>query len=158
MKSARPSGLVLAALLSCLLLAACLGIDTPPYQSKPGYPGSASSAQFSTQLFKQVNEYRQKQGYKPLEWDPALAELAAQHAVDMAQRTTLDHAGFKDRYLASGYRMCVENAASSAGSPLEVLGIWQRSPGHDANLKNADVKRVGIAKSGRFISLLACEP
>ena len=166
-KSGRPwylPGLVPAALVatlglfSCLGLSSCLGIDAAPYQSKPGYPGSQTSAQFTQAMFKEVNAYRQNEGYKPLEWDPLLAELSAQHAVDMAQRATMDHDGFKERYQNSGYTLCVENVASSSGSALQVLGLWQRSPGHDANLLNADIKRVGVAKSGKFISWMACRP
>ena len=144
------------ALFPGLFLGSCLGIDTAPYQDKPGFPGSAQSGRFEAEMLKAANKERASQGFKPLQWDEALAELARAHATDLAKRGAVDHAGFETRYKLSGYRLCVENVAQTQGDAAVVVDLWMNSPGHKANLLHPEVNRVGIGRVGPYVAYMSC--
>ncbi len=148
--------LVLAAGLLTSCLAHSLGLDPEPYRDKPGFPGSSETGKFEVTLLKAANKARAEQGFKPLEWDQALADLALAHATDMAKREAVDHAGFETRYKLSGYRLCVENVAMTRGDAARVVALWMDSPGHRANLLHPETNRVGMARVGWYVAYLSC--
>lgn len=88
----------------------------------------------------------------PLRWNAQLEQAAAQHAQDMAAHAYLDHRGRDgstpaQRVTRTGYRWrgVGENVASGQVSPEDVVDDWLRSPGHCANLMNADYTEMGAA-------------
>lgn len=143
-------------LFLALALAACQGFDPAPYQNKPGFPGAGQGGQFGQALLKAANEQRVAQGYKALQWDQALADLAVAHATDMAKRGVADHAGFETRYKLSGFRLCVENVAQATGDPTTVVALWMNSPGHRANLLHPEVRWAGAARVGSYVAYMSC--
>jgi uncharacterized protein YkwD len=92
------------------------------------------------------------QAAPPVRWDAQLEQAAARHANDMAAHAYLDHRGRDgstpaQRVTRSGYRWrgVGENVASGQVTPREVVDDWLRSPGHCANLMNAEFTEMGVA-------------
>lgn len=158
--SPRPA-LILAVFLTvslAVLLAGCLGVNTGPYRSKPGHPGQAGTGNYGQGLVLEANAQRAVSGLESLAWDPVLAGLARDHAEDMARRGEMDHAGFEERFRASGYRLCVENVARSQADAPTLVRLWMDSPGHKANLLRPELRLAGAARSGLYAVWLACKP
>ncbi|MGK9064541.1 CAP domain-containing protein [Stutzerimonas chloritidismutans] len=87
-----------------------------------------------------------------LGWSDTLADAALAHSQDMARRDYFSHrapngeqAG--DRARQAGYRWSRvgENIAAGQGSAEQVVAGWLASPGHCANIMNADFTEMGAA-------------
>lgn len=88
----------------------------------------------------------------PLRINEPLEQAAAAHANDMAQHQYLEHAGRDgttpaQRIARRGYnwRAVGENIAAGQFSAEQVVEDWVASPGHCANLMNADYVDMGVA-------------
>lgn len=88
---------------------------------------------------------------EPLHWNDRLAAAALLHAEDMARRNYFSHSSkdgstLVDRIKRAGYvyRSIGENIASTADAQ-SVIDLWLASPGHCANLMNADFSEMGAA-------------
>jgi hypothetical protein len=98
-----------------------------------------------------ANQARAEAGVGPLVWDEALATAAREHCLRMAAEGPIAHryGGEDDLSTRAGkagarFDLIEENVAVGA-TPMEIHDAWMNSPGHRANLLNADVNRVGIA-------------
>lgn len=101
-----------------------------------------------------LNTYREGQGLAPLERAPALEEMAARHASDMAEKGYFAHVspdgrGLTERARAVGYRYCslAENIALGQRSPDEVFASWRNSAPHRENMRLPDVTEYGLARA-----------
>lgn len=112
--------------------------------------------EFARELGTLVNVYRAQSGLAPLRPSAMLDEIALNHSAEMAAQRQLTHAGFRDRYEQTGSPICVENLARNFASPEAVLRGWQQSPGHDRNLLEPKVVRMGIAVTARYVTFFAC--
>ena len=99
---------------------------------------------------ERISTYRELHHLSSVTIDPGLMVLAQSQASAMARANHLSHEidGSLDHRLnaahhAKGY--AVENV--SAGYPTADAAIagWQRSPGHNANLLDGKMRRLGIA-------------
>ncbi|HEX8611763.1 MAG TPA: CAP domain-containing protein [Telluria sp.] len=88
----------------------------------------------------------------PLVWNDALASAALAHSSDMAGKRYFSHTGkdgrmVDERALAAGYRWrrVGENIAVGQDSPDEVVAGWLGSPGHCANVMDAQLSQMGAA-------------
>ncbi|RSZ57037.1 CAP domain-containing protein [Massilia atriviolacea] len=88
----------------------------------------------------------------PLVWNEQLAGAALGHSGDMARKRYFSHAGKDGRMVgeraqAAGYqwRRVGENIAVGQDSPDEVVAGWLDSPGHCANLMDAQLSEMGAA-------------
>ena len=103
------------------------------------------------QLFALANQTRAQEGRGRLVWDQALADAAMKHCMRMAAEGPISHrySGEPDLTARAGeagahFSLIEENIA--VGSyPASIHQAWLNSPGHRANLLNADIDRVGIA-------------
>jgi uncharacterized protein YkwD len=113
--------LVLAIVL--LPLAGCLSAsapgDTAVQEESPDLQAElqgniqeirGNTATLSSTIHRLINEERRKGGLQPLQWDPALANIALSHSRDMAERDYFDHISpegkdFADRYAENGYSL-----------------------------------------------------
>lgn len=109
----------------------------------------------SRDAFDRTNEYRAAKGLEQMvEWNSAIAEIAAEHAGQMARgEMPFSHEGFASRaakypmaYMSSG-----ENLAMCRGFPdvakCAVEG-WISSPGHELNLRGDwNLMGIGTAQS-----------
>jgi len=92
----------------------------------------------------------------PLAWNDALFSAAARHSQDMARRDYFEHASpdgvrVGARLLAEGYRWrsVGENIAGGERSVETVMRGWMDSPGHCANIMNAQFTEIGLACAER---------
>jgi uncharacterized protein YkwD len=158
--------------LAALLLCGCslpevpqvLGNVTGPLTATatPASGQTCGDAAFQQQALVKINAYRAagarcgQAGSFPsaaaLSWNPALAQAAAAHSQDMAQRQQLDHRGSDGRTLAGrleaqGYRCsdAAENIAAGQPDLTRVLAAWVGSSSHCANLLAPTAREMGLA-------------
>jgi Cysteine-rich secretory protein family len=139
--------IIAAIVLLALLLTPTLYAATP----------QASAADIT--LLNAANRDRAAAGLPSLQWDPALAAAAHQHALRMAQMNTLSHQfpgepPMQDRARQAGARfsLIAENVAEGPS----VTGLhtqWMNSPPHRANLLDPELNSVGISavQSGNML-------
>lgn len=101
-----------------------------------------------------TNALRRSAGLPPLRPSQVLAQVAARHACDMAQRGRMTHLGSKTtgpgpRVKAAGYAPSVtaENIAAGPFSQGRVLAEWNGSSGHRANILIPQVRDYGIGQA-----------
>ena len=142
-----------------IVLAVCLfagAWSAVPARAATDAPGPAASG-FTKRMVALVNEYRATRGLAALELSDDLTALALEHSRDMAHQRRLSHDRFQGRFVRTGSRSCVENVGWNYPDSHTQFQGWQDSPGHDRNLLNPRVRRVGIAVVERFATLIACE-
>ncbi|MBO6507703.1 MAG: CAP domain-containing protein [Roseibium sp.] len=110
----------------------------------------------SSQMLSMLNAYRQQNGLPALRHDPKLDQVSQKMARHIAERDSMDtwaHSAFglsqrldKARY--ANYAAAENLGAGYADLPAAFRG-WQGSEGHNKNLLNPYVTRVGIARTNR---------
>ena len=102
------------------------------------------------EMFDQVNEERVNNGINPLIADTKLRALARNYSTDMLKRGYFSHYNLEgqspfDRMDASGikYGYAGENLALAPSTALAMQGLMN-SPGHRANILNANFNKIGI--------------
>ncbi len=101
-----------------------------------------------------TNSMRRNAGLPPVRANMLLAEVAADHACDMARRGLMTHkgsttAGPGPRVKAAGYAPMVtaENIAAGPFSLPRVLHEWNASDGHRDNILIPQVSDYGIGQA-----------
>lgn len=101
-------------------------------------------------MLELVNEERAKEGLKPLQADPELAEVARQHSKDMFARGYFAHVSPEgksagDRIRQAGVRFLTAGENLALGQTLSIChqGLMN-SPGHKANILHTSYGRLGI--------------
>ena len=109
------------------------------------------SSQLINQVLELTNAERAKAGLKPLTLNPQLAQAADGHSDSMAADDFFSHTGADgssvgDRIQETGYQYsrAGENIAAGQRTAEEVVQGWMNSPGHRANILNADYTEIGI--------------
>lgn len=147
---AGPTARFAFAAVAILPLAGCLASD-------PGEPPAITELRQSvvvrldpTEVQARISAYRRAHGLSAVAIDPALMALAQSQANSMARANHLSHeiAGNLDHRLnashhAKGY--AVENVSAGYATADAAVAGWQRSPGHNANLLDTHMRRMGIA-------------
>lgn len=135
----------LGALISAGSLAACAGAPPAP----PVGPVAAVTVDAATAA-RLVSDYRRGLGLAPVTVDPALMAVARRQAEAMAAADHLSHevagtlsARLRAARVPEGF--AVENVSAGYPSLEAALAGWRASPGHDANLRDPHVRRLGIA-------------
>ncbi|MCY7316921.1 MAG: CAP domain-containing protein [Rubrivivax sp.] len=117
---------------------------------------------FRSQALALANSYRAAgamcgaQGSFPpvaaLAWNDALTQASLVHSDDMMSINFFSHTGSNgssagQRATAAGYawRTWGENIAAGQPTVANVMAGWLASPGHCANLMNADFRDIGLA-------------
>jgi len=128
------------------LIGLCLlAISARPSSSVPNI------GQAEQQLLFLLNQSRSEQGLKPLELDERLTQAARKHSLEMAQRGALTHQfsgelSLRDRLAATSvaFDAVAENVAQS-NSAQDAHTEFMHSPGHRANILDAQYNAIGIA-------------
>jgi hypothetical protein len=109
------------------------------------------SSEFINQVLELTNIERAKAGLKPLKLNSQLLNAAQDHSKDMAQDDFFSHTGVdgssvSDRVQDNGYQYSTvgENIAAGQRTAAEVVEGWMNSPGHRANILNANYTEIGI--------------
>lgn len=111
---------------------------------------SAHQAKNEEAVVRLVNATRESAGLAALRVDERLRSAAREHSKDMARRDFCAHENPDgltpaDRMSAKSYpHPGGENVARGQESPRSVMDAWLKSPGHRANLLNADFRAIGV--------------
>lgn len=121
---------------------------TPTKAPTQGATGNTAYA-YGLRITELVNEHRAEAGLQPVEYSAALSEAAQVRAKEIQQ--SFAHTRPDGRYFSSvlkdfgiSYRTCGENIAWGQKSPEEVVTAWMNSPGHRANILNANYTKLGV--------------
>lgn len=112
---------------------------------------SAASTAFTSEVLRLTNLFRQQNGLQPLTLNSQLTAAAQTHSQNMGNLDFFSHTGADgsssgQRVSASGYRWSAvgENIAAGYATPDAVVNGWINSPGHRANILNANYRDIGI--------------
>ena len=149
-------GLIILLLLSFFLLSLM-------YEDKSAY---GAGVNIREEMLSAINEVRASGVHcgerwyppvPPLTWNVHLESAALRHSKDMYDNGFMSHTGsdgssLGDRLRDAGYsyRMAAENVAWGQRSVSIVMSAWLNSPGHCANIMNADIIHVGAARVGDY--------
>ncbi len=137
-----------------------------PHAVQVGQPGQATCVATATAHnaagAQATNIARARAGLPPVQANPQLARVAAQHACDMALRGRMTHLGSTTtgpsmRLKQTGYQpsIAAENIAAGPFSLNRVLSEWTASPGHLDNILLPQVRDFGVgqalAEDGRTV-------
>lgn len=106
------------------------------------------------------NQFRQQNGFKPLQWHDGLSKAAGNHAVWMATHMSLSHGEIKNTQYYTGYTFVErvnaasgiilsgggENIAQGQTTPGAVVESWIASPPHKANILAKEWTHVGFGR------------
>ena len=117
---------------------------------------TAAEAAYAKRLAELVNQYRERKGLPALSLERGLGTLAYEHSVAMGAAKRLSHDEFPSRVRRSGREMCVENVGWNYQTADGQFDAWRASPGHDHNLVDKRVERMGIGVAADYVTLIAC--
>ncbi len=110
---------------------------------------------------QETNRQRLAHGLWPLQVDPKLCLVAADHSHDMQKLDFFSHTSpvpgkesFTDRAGRFGASASAENIARNSGSGEGAVKMWMESEGHRANLLNPQQRRLGIGRAGGYFTQL----
>lgn len=97
-----------------------------------------------------ISRYRREHALSFVQPDPVLQKFAQAQANAMAAQDKLSHEVDGDltrRLEAANLRQkaAVENVSAGYFSFADVMAGWRRSPGHNANLLDPQMRRIGVA-------------
>jgi uncharacterized protein YkwD len=135
---------------------AILAPGAPPAAAPPEAPAAADApAPEEAAVLALINDYRQANGLAPLAVQPQLTAAARWLSGDMAAKRYFSHTDSAGRdpfarmadfgYTANTWKG--ENIAAGYASAAEVVAGWQASPGHNANLLNANFRTIGVGRA-----------
>jgi uncharacterized protein YkwD len=95
-----------------------------------------------------ISQYRREHGLPAVKMDPRMTAVAERQAHAMAASGIMDHdvaGSFSSRIAAAGTNSAGENIAAGTKTWADTIRMWERSPGHDANLLLGDADIIGVA-------------
>jgi len=123
--------------------------STPAKTTTPS--GSAALNDYEQQVVTLVNKERAAAGLSALTVNSTLANVAETKAADLRDENYFDHQSPKygspfDMMHSFGitYSYAGENIAKGQRTPDEVMNGWMNSPGHRANILNANYTQIGV--------------
>ncbi len=112
--------------------------------------GGASKSSFEEKVVDLTNKRRISNGLAPLTLNTQLTLASRRHSRNMATQNFFSHTGLdgstpSDRAADAGYGLGAgENILAGLQSPKDVVDGWMNSPGHRANILNADYTEIGL--------------
>jgi uncharacterized YkwD family protein len=122
-----------------------------PAKTTTTAPASANIGNYEQQVVDLVNKERAAAGLPALKMNTKLAGVAEKKAEDLRDNNYFDHQSptygspfdmmkqFGITYTAAG-----ENIAKGQKTPSDVMNGWMNSPGHRANILNAEYTEIGV--------------
>lgn len=138
------------AIFAGLALAGCLSTEGPEPPAISEMHKSVIVRLDPADVETRISAYRRAHNLGAVTLDPGLMVLAQAQANAMAQRNHLSHeiTGSLDRRLNAAHHrkgFAVENVSAGYANAQAALAGWQRSAGHNANLLDRHMRRMGIA-------------
>ena len=159
------SGVIYRSALAVALVAAlCPGVASASSCADTHLvPTRSNSERIEVATLCLVNGQRARHGERPLRPNADLSRSAAAHSEDMVARNYFDHTSpagetLLDRIKASTYLppragyILGENIALGTmqlATPAAIVASWMASPGHRANILNADFRDSGLGVVAR---------
>jgi uncharacterized protein YkwD len=122
----------------------------PPAKTTVMHTDEALAA-YEAEIFKLVNEAREKEGLEPLERDDALDEAAAIRAEELSRLFSHTRPDGTSFYTVMGVDVnynYAENGGSSGENPVDQMQGWLSSEGHRTNILDLNGKgytHIGIS-------------
>jgi uncharacterized protein YkwD len=135
-----------------LLIAGCNESPIAPSDLGLNTGSGASASEIANTLVRLTNDERAAAGISALQTSSQLMQAAQLQAGQMAAARQLAHTlpnatypTIEDRLNAAGYQWqsYAENIATGYSSTAQVMSGWMQSPGHRANILNADFTQIG---------------
>lgn len=112
-------------------------------------------SQYANEVLNLVNAHRAAEGIPALVLDENLCNAANMRSIEMDYGNYFEHARKDGSSCFSvlgqcgitSFRTCGENIAAGQRSPSEVVESWYNSPGHKANMLNAEFTKMGLGYS-----------
>ena len=99
-------------------------------------PVSGDAAHLEHQTVQRLNDYRASRGLNRLSVDPGLTNQARAWSQRMAAGSSFSH--------SKGNNVFENIAWNTHAGPDTFFGQWRNSPGHDRNMLQAGVTKVGV--------------
>lgn len=137
-------------LATALGLAGCLNSEAPEQPSLAGTHPSVVVRLDPVDMESRISAYRRAHDLSSVSIDPGLMALAQAQANAMAHADHLSHeiSGSLDHRLNAAHHpkgYAVENVSAGYATADAALVGWEHSPGHNANLLDRHMRRMGIA-------------
>lgn len=139
-------------LAATLLLASCAGEPPRPasIEMSPGERAASEAHVDPAAAAGAISQYRRDHALSAVEADAILQNVAQAQADAMAATDRLSHVvdgDLRNRLDAANLRQkaAVENVSAGYFSFDDVMAGWRRSPGHNANLLDPRMRRMGLA-------------
>lgn len=112
-------------------------------------PVTESLETVESQVFKLVNEARQRAALPALTLAEPMAEEARKHSRQMAEKKVVfGHGGFADRRQRLSQKIPVQSFAENVGQNAKgaesVVEMWLASGGHAENIMSKQYKQTGV--------------
>lgn len=114
-------------------------------------PDISASKNVEYRVIQLTNQERSKNGLKPLASDWQLSRVARYKSADMRDKNYFSHTSptygspfNMIKNFGISYRSAGENIAAGQRTPEEVVRAWMNSPGHRANILNANYTHIGV--------------
>jgi uncharacterized YkwD family protein len=124
---------------------------TPTTPAAPTTPVDSSVSAYENKVLALVNVERQKNGLSSLTMDTALSNVARKKSEDMKAKNYFSHTSptygspfDMMKQFGISYKAAGENIAMGQRTPEEVVTAWMNSPGHSANILNANFTHLGV--------------
>ena len=109
---------------------------------------TATLAHAEDDMAAMISQYRREHGLSAVKTDPQLTAIAERQAQAMAATGIMDHSvagSFRSRIAGARTGAAAENIAVGSKTWAETFRMWQKSPGHNANLLQSEADSVGVA-------------
>jgi uncharacterized protein YkwD len=109
---------------------------------------AATLAHAEDDMAAMISQYRREHGLSTVKTDPQLTAIAERQAQAMAATGIMDHSvagSFSSRIAGARTGAAAENIAVGSKTWADTFRMWQKSPGHNANLLQAEADSVGVA-------------
>jgi len=124
------------------------------FLASPANPAAALDAQ-EQQFLTLINNYRTSKGLGALSLNAKLNDSSGWMSADMATNNYFSHTDSLgrdpfQRMAAFGYDYNTwkgENLAAGVADAQSAFNMWKNSPGHDANMRNANFTVIGIGRA-----------
>lgn len=122
---------------------------TTPTKTTNNTTSNSSTSSFATQVLQLVNKERAKEGLSALTTNNTLTSAANERAKEIVQSFSHTRPNGSTAFtvlkeFGISYKAAGENIAYGQKTPQEVVTGWMNSPGHRANIMNANFGKVGI--------------
>jgi uncharacterized protein YkwD len=108
----------------------------------------ACTLAYAENMAEAISRYRREHGLSTVKTDPQLTAIAERQAKAMAASGVMDHSvagSFASRISDVRTGAAAENIAAGTKTWPDTLRAWQASPGHNANLLQANADSIGVA-------------